>query len=351
MSPIRLPDISSRAWEHPADRAALQALRRVPGFDLLLRRVFGLFTERALRLITEGSAVEVGPDQFPRVHALYGEVLDTLDAPERWTLYLAQSPVVAAGAVGMDRPFIVLDATAVSVLPEPQVKVWLAQEVGHVMSDHALYKTMLRLLLQAGKSINAIPLAGLSVLPILAALLEWDRKSELSADRAALLATQDPEAVRQRLLRQAGGVGEGADISAFREQARRYEEDASVLDSMVKTLALLSRRHPFPVQRMREVDRWLESGAYAAVLAGEYPRRQDDPESSAWAAWKEAAEQYGDGLKATTEPLSRWLAERGSAASDKAGSLIDRLRGRQQGEEEPPPEDEAPGDDPEIIDV
>lgn len=333
MPRVSLPDISSRAWEHPADRAALLALRRVPGFDLLLRRVFGLFTERALRLITEGSAVAVSTHQFPQVHAMYDEVLQTLDAPRRWGLYMAQSPVVAAGAVGMDEPFIVLDATTCSVLPPEQVRVWLAQEVGHVMSDHALYKTMLRLLVQGGKSIQAIPLAGLSMLPILAALLEWDRKSELSADRAALLATQDPAAVRARLLRQAGGVGEGADVEAFRAQARRYEEDEGVLDTVVKTLALLSRRHPFPVQRMREADRWLESGAYDAILGGDYPRRQDDPEAGAWAAWREAAGQYGEGLRATTEPLSRWLAARGEAATSAAGSLVDRLRGR-DGEEE-----------------
>ncbi|MEC9298895.1 MAG: peptidase M48, partial [Gemmatimonadota bacterium] len=32
-----LTDIAPRAWEHPADRAALAALRKIPVFDDVLR--------------------------------------------------------------------------------------------------------------------------------------------------------------------------------------------------------------------------------------------------------------------------------------------------------------------------
>ena len=44
------PGISPRAYEHPADRAALVALRSVPGFDQVVRKLFGLVGDRALRL-------------------------------------------------------------------------------------------------------------------------------------------------------------------------------------------------------------------------------------------------------------------------------------------------------------
>ncbi|MCB9780567.1 MAG: M48 family metallopeptidase [Alphaproteobacteria bacterium] len=352
MSPerVRLPEISSLAWEHPADRAALQALRRVPGFDLALRKVFGLFTERSIRLITLGSAVEVGPEQYPRVHALYAEVLDVLDAPRPWGLYVSQNPVMNAGAVGMDDPFIVLNSATVQLLTDDQLRVVLAHEVGHIMSDHVLYKTMLRLLLRAGRYAGVLPLAGLPLLAVLAALLEWDRKSELSADRAALLAVQDPEAVRSSLLRLAGGVGEGASVDAFRDQARRYEEEGSALDSVIKTLALLGRRHPFPVQRVKELDRWLESGEVEAILGGAYPRRGDDEEAGAWSAWKDSARAYADGFKSSADPLTRWLRDTSAAASARAGSLLDRIRGDDEGNEEV--EDEPPSDEPpEIIDI
>jgi len=38
----RFPQISSRAYEHPADRAALTALRKLSGFDMLLKKLSGL---------------------------------------------------------------------------------------------------------------------------------------------------------------------------------------------------------------------------------------------------------------------------------------------------------------------
>ncbi|MCK6501828.1 M48 family metallopeptidase [Myxococcota bacterium] len=334
---VRLSDVSSRAWEHPADRAALQALRRVPGFDLVLRKLFGLFTERSLRLITLGSAVEVGPDQYPQLHALYGEVLETLDAPRRWGLFVSQSPVVNAGAVGMDDPFIVLNSATVLLLDADQLRVVLAHEVGHIMSDHVLYKTMLRLMLEAGRYAGVLPLAGLPLFAVLAALLEWDRKAELSADRCALLATQRPDHVRASLLRLAGGVGDGADVDAFRAQARRYEEEGSALDSVIKTLALLGRSHPFPVQRVKELDRWIESGAYQAVLDGDYPRRQDDPEASTWQAWKDSARTYADGFRASADPLARWLRDTSAAAGERAGGALSWLR-RRKGEVADPDE-------------
>jgi len=40
---VQLVQISSRAWEHPADRAALNTLRAIPGFDAVVRKVAGFF--------------------------------------------------------------------------------------------------------------------------------------------------------------------------------------------------------------------------------------------------------------------------------------------------------------------
>jgi Zn-dependent protease with chaperone function len=311
----RFAGISSRAWEHPADRTALAGVRRVPGFDLVLRKVFGLFSERALRIITQGSAVEVGPDQYPKIQALYEEVLAILDAPTHYPLYVAKTPVMNAGAVGMDQPFIVLDSAAVSLLDDDQLRVVLAQEVAHILSDHVLYKTLLRLLLRAGLPVMSIPLSGVPYVAVVVALMDWDRKSELSADRCALLVAQDPEHVHQALVRLAGGVGEGASTAAFRQQAKAYQEAGGVFDSVIKILALLGRRHPFPVQRIAEIDRWIDSGGYQAVLDGTYPRRQDDPVDGAFAAWRESVSSYAEGWKASTDPFAEALKDLGERMS------------------------------------
>ncbi len=306
-----LPEISTTAWEHPADRAARDAVRRVPGFDALLRRVMGLVSERPLRLVTLGSAVQVGPDQLPALHAVYEDALRVLDCPGRPELYVARKPVVEPGAIGFEKPFIVLSAVDVATSSAEELHVMVARELGHIMSEHVLYKTLLRLLLRGGALMLRLPLTGLAVLPVVAALLEWDRKSELSADRAALLAIQDPAAVRRSLLRLAGGTVSALDLAAFQDQARRYEEDGSALDSVIQVLTLLNRRHPFPVQRMRELDRWIESGVYDDILKGRYPLRGSERPEAETEYWSEAVGEYADGARQVARD-----------AADRVGSLV-----------------------------
>src|SRR5919107_5985287 len=94
-----LTGISSVAWEHPADRAALQTLRALPGFDEVIRKVAGFFGERGVRQLFLANAVRVGPRQRPKLDSIYSDVLATLDAPTRWELYVSQTPIVNAMAV------------------------------------------------------------------------------------------------------------------------------------------------------------------------------------------------------------------------------------------------------------
>ena len=99
-----LTDIAPRAWEHPADRAALAALRKIPVFDDVLRGLFGFFGEKPIRLAFLASSVRVSERQFPRVSRLYQDVLKTLDSPKDYPLFISQTPIVNAGAYGMDEP-------------------------------------------------------------------------------------------------------------------------------------------------------------------------------------------------------------------------------------------------------
>jgi len=93
-----LTQIAPVTWEHPADRAALQTLRSVPGFDEVVKKVVGFFGERGFRLFFQADAVRVGPTQFPRLNALYTDVLTSLDWQVRPELFVSQTPFVNAGA-------------------------------------------------------------------------------------------------------------------------------------------------------------------------------------------------------------------------------------------------------------
>jgi Zn-dependent protease with chaperone function len=272
------PEISAVSWEHPADRAALQALRSIPGVDEVIRKTLALLGgERGVRLLFQGNAVRAGAAQFPKLWHLHNEVATTFDWPTLPELYVSQTPFFNAGAYGIDKPFIVIHSAAIELLDDDELRVLLSHELGHVMSGHALYRTIAAIL--ALISLGALPtLAGLAVLPIRLAFLEWSRKSELSADRAGLLGAQDIVAAQRVDMKMAGGGrGEGfagqLNVDAFMQQAHEYAASGEGLDVVYKVLSTLALTHPMHTVRAAELQRWVAAGDYDRIVRGEYSRR------------------------------------------------------------------------------
>ncbi|MBV6520628.1 MAG: Protease HtpX [Gemmatimonadaceae bacterium] len=302
---IKLADIASTAWEHPADRAALNTLRAIPGFDTVVRKIAGFFGEKGVRQLFLANAVRVGPDQRPKLWARYQEVLQTLDWPEVPELYVSQTPLVNAAAVGFDKPFIVLNSGTVALLDDEECRDVLGHELGHIMSGHTTYTTIAIIILTVG--LNNLPfLAGMALLPFQLALMEWYRKAELSADRAGLLTTQDANASMGTFLKMAGG-GAGDDtisIEAFKTQAKEYESADDLGDRVWQVINTAFRTHPFGTVRAAELSRWVESGAYAKILSGDYRRRSDTSTPPLADDYADAAGYYGDQARGAVDTLS-----------------------------------------------
>src|SRR2546429_5892956 len=256
-----LTQIAPASWEHPADVAALQTVRSLPGFDEVVKKMVAFSGDRGIRLLFEANAVRVGPTQFPRMNQLYTDVLTTMDWPDRPELFVSQTPFVNAGAFGGERPFIVINSGALKLLDDDEMRTLLGHELGHVMSGHALYHTILVIIVFVGT--NILPfLTSLVLAPIRYALLEWYRKSELSSDRAGLIATQDPLASMRMFLKMAGGGDmKQMDLNAFLEQAKEYEETGGGVDPLFKKLHPPGPAPPLPTPRPAEPQPWGASGA------------------------------------------------------------------------------------------
>jgi Zn-dependent protease with chaperone function len=315
-----LTDISSTAWEHPADRAALNALRAIPGFDLAVRKIAGFIGDRALRQLFLGSAVRVGPTQRPKLDAMLTEVLTTLDWTDRPELYVTQSPVMNAAAVGFDKPFIVLNSSVLEHLSEDEQRAIIAHEVGHIMSGHVVYRTIAIIILYFG--ITALPIIAAAImLPFQLALLEWYRKSEFSADRASLVAVQDRNTVMMLQLKLAGGaeLGHPIDLEAFMAQAMEYETKGDAWDRVLQILNTVMRDHPFATVRAGELQRWIDAGGYQAIMDGTYPRRADvkNQPTDFGKDFGEATDYYGAQAKAAVGKLGE-VWDRAKDAFDDA---------------------------------
>jgi Zn-dependent protease with chaperone function len=233
--------------------------------------------ERGIRLLFQGNAVRCGPRQFPTAHALLVEVSATFDWPKVPELYVTQTPVFNAGAYGVDDPFIVLHSAALELLDEEELRVLIAHEFGHVVSGHSLYRTIAEIFLNV--SLGALPfLAGIALLPVRLAVLEWSRKSELSSDRAGLLGSQNVIASQQLFMKMAGayrGALESGQMALdpFVTQASEYIASNDGLDIVYKILNTLALTHPMHTVRAAELQRWIQGGDYERILRGEYTRR------------------------------------------------------------------------------
>jgi Zn-dependent protease with chaperone function len=294
---FRLKDISPKAYEHPADRAASAALATIPYLDLVVKKLFSLGYERALRSQALGTAVRLGDDQLPRVWALHHQAYYVLDIEPLPALYVTQFPMANAATIGTDKPAVVIYSELVSLLDDDGLRAVLGHEAGHVLSDHTMYRTALQILLEFTRlpMVLGVPLAAVRM-----ALLEWYRASELSCDRAAALVTRDPEAVIA-----AGIPADQLDLGAFIRQAEAFGQGANGLEWLSRRSLQIRHTHPLSVHRTKELLDWVRSGEYDRIVGGDYIRRGEEPpvRDSASEAADHYAERFKDVFAETADQL------------------------------------------------
>jgi Zn-dependent protease with chaperone function len=269
----KFANLHKNQYIHPADKKALAALKAIPGIDTALKKLLAVTGESAIRVIFTASSVKVTPQQCPDLHAKLQVACTTLgvDMPE---LFVQQNPVVNAFTGGVERPIIVLYSQLLERLTDEEVLAVVAHEVGHIHAEHVLYLTAARLIeFLAKTAVLASPLAGivkeLLTLTMRSALLAWARRAELSCDRAALLVTQDADVIGHTMMKLCGGTfASKVDYNQFLAQARDFQKnyDEKALDRFWADVITAGMSHPFPVWRVAEVMKWVESGEYKALM-------------------------------------------------------------------------------------
>lgn len=281
----RFPGLDPTVLQHPYDRAALNALQKVPGLDIIVRKFIELFPERVAYIQNVAQTVRVTRTQCPQLYVQLREASAILDMREP-ELYVAQNPLPNAWTSGHVRPYIILTSGLLDLMSEDEVMAVIAHELGHIKSGHVLYRTMalcisLVLTLIGDLTLRIGRLVGRS---LEAALLEWYRMSEFTGDRAALLVVQDAQVMLSLMMKFAGGTlfqRNQLDADEFLKQAELYEAvDANLLDRIYKMLLVAPVTHPLTIVRAREIMNWSESQEYKDILNGRYSRTKAEANSS-----------------------------------------------------------------------
>ena len=314
----RLRNISSKAYEHPSDRAATAALQSIPGMDGIVRKLIEFGYERALRQQFLAGSVKLGEDQLATTWADWNAVCARLDLPETYDLYLTQFPMTNAAAIGSKKPMVVINSRCVDLFDEMEMRTVLGHEAGHILSDHMLYRTALMILLRLG--ISSFPfVATIPLMAVQLALLEWFRCAELSCDRAATLVNRDPLITCRTMMVLAGGTSaRKLNLDAFIRQAGDYEDWDSGWDKINRLTNEIWLTHSYPVRRVKEIMRWVQSGEYDRIVAGQYPTRDQQAD---------ARKEAGDAVEFYKQRFAKIIRDTGanekvSGAANKAGETV-----------------------------
>jgi len=317
--------ISSKAYEHPADRAATTALKAVPMLDTVVRKLVEWRYERALRQYFLGNSIRISEHQLPDLWAAHQSVCRILDMPEVYDLYVTSPVRGTAQAIGSGKPMIVMDAKALVNLEAGEQRALLGHEVGHILSDHVLYMTALNILLSAGGSLPFF--LGMPFRAVRAVLLEWYRAAELSADRASALVVRDPKIVCRLEMVLAGAMHvRDLNLDAFMAQAMDYEAWDDPSDRVRRFFNELGKTHPDSVRRVSEVMKWVQSGEYDRIIRGEYRTRDQDANVREEAG--DAVEFYAERFRTIFREIGENLNKAGSQVGGMAEQLADWLRTR-----------------------
>lgn len=277
------PDISSQAFKHPLDQQAEQALRSVPGFDLLAKSFSEYLYERPQQILLMGNDLKVSPRQYATLYGIYRQCLRDLDMSPEPNLYVSQNPSANAYSLGSEHPYIVLNTALLDLLDEEEIRVILAHELGHLKCDHSILIQMSFWVMGAANFLGGITLGlGKAITTgLVYAFYEWRRKAELSADRAALLVSDDLNLVLRTLMKCAGGSQKylhECNLEEFIRQGEAYRQlDQDNLNQIYKFLIYNGGNgsfltHPFSVERVHYLQEWFNSESYRQIRRGNYAK-------------------------------------------------------------------------------
>lgn len=275
------PGISSEAFRHPLDRQAEQALRSVPGFDLVARKFVEFLYERPQLIYLMGNSIQVGPRQYSTLYHIFRECVRDLDVHPEPTLFVEQNPQVNSYSLGQEHPYVVVNVGLLDLMNEAELRTVLAHELGHIKCGHTLLIQMGIWALNAASMLSEMTFGIGNIVSsgLIYAFYEWRRKAELSADRAALLVIDDLNTVMQTMMKMSGGSSRyisECSLDEFIHQSESYQElDQDSLNQIYKFIlynggigSMLS--HPFPVDRVRYLRQWATSEEYRQIRQGNY---------------------------------------------------------------------------------
>ena len=258
--------IKPNEYMHPEDAKALRELESIPGFPTLVKKVLALGLEKLQYGINMASAIRLSPTQLPEIYNRLPPICEKLGIKEP-EFYLSMDPYPNAWTFGDTKIFVTVTSGLLQLLNDEEIDAVIAHECGHIACRHVLYHSLAHYILSGADNLGVL---GLLSIPLQLAILYWERKSELSCDRAGSLVTS-PEVVASTMARLSGGpidITEKIDLEEWARQADQYDaiRNDGIWNKTLQIYAIAQQNHPFAAVRVREILKWGKSEQYQRLI-------------------------------------------------------------------------------------
>ena len=255
------------------DGQAMSKLQSISALHAVVRNV----SDKVGRPWIESTfnAIRLGPRQFPDVWNQAVLAARILGLPKMPDVYISGDQMWNTYTYGTENSsFIVLGTSHLINFAGDELLFVLAREMGHCRAGHALWNTVLRFVagdvsvhtgLLSNGLINAINPTKLIQGAIDLPLMAWSRQSDVTADRAGLMAVGDEALVRRVLL--AWSIRSARLMQQVSIEEWLKQESASD-DSMTKFSEMTTSSSMYTTRRLRllgqaaheaELMRWSQS--------------------------------------------------------------------------------------------
>lgn len=260
------------AIQHPLDSLHLKWIGNLP----LLPKIMGWVVDRQreeMEATLAGDGFHVTKESKPDLWGVFEPVCAALDLDARqFRFFVMASPDLDSFMTGSAVPTICLTTGLVNNCTDEELAFIVGHELGHYICGHVRCHTLARYLSAGLKGTSMWPawLAGHAIEPL---IMSWSRYSEISADRAGLLACKDFDAACRVYLKLAGYPSKGGCPADPRrllmDQAIQYNREQGhrslAARALHQTKHALFASHPRAIERFAELDEWLDLGFYAEL--------------------------------------------------------------------------------------
>lgn len=203
--------------------------------------IIGMVIIKMQRQMMLGNALQIEYSAYAWLRDCANDVSRDLEMP-RVEIFVTQDPVINAYAFGFIRPYtIVLHSGSIRYLTHDELKAVVVHEMGHIKFGHT----------QA--SLYLLPFINL---PVLGAIFTWiagfwQRRTELTCDRLALMYMENSELVKEALIKVHVGPDVASSMNDVARQWLQYNAERP-MNRFTQTFST----HPFLVRRLSHLDAW-----------------------------------------------------------------------------------------------